>query len=218
MGVGIASRVTVDGIDYDFAPDTVTVDFDSNERMVATLGDTFLYRDSVLAGLPDVEERFSAITFPIGGLETDTDRRRVQLLRVQGGFHTLALWVPERMVYTATETQTAFYIGRRRRDAGVAHDRAAMFPMTATRNGSALSVTVVAGETPSVPAAGVLNLATTPKTTGIYKDYTAFAVAASSAGDVIEVTYYPLLRVFIERPRVGYSTVTESHDLTMVER
>jgi len=218
MGVGLSHDVTIDGVDYDYAPDVTSIDIENNERIVPTNGDTFLIRDQVLAGLPDVEERFPAIPFPSSGTDTDAERRRLQLLRVTGGFHTMALWVPERAIYTAIAGQTAFYLGRRRRDAGVVHGRSGLFPMTATLNGVALTVSVVAGSAPSVPVAGILNVATDAVTSGEYLDYTKFTLAACTAGDVVEVTYYPLLRVYASRTHVSYTGTNESHDLVFVER
>lgn len=222
MSVGITNLVTLDGTEIDFAPDDVSVDPESNERVVSTMGDTFLYRDIILAGLPDIEERFRSITFPMGGMENDTERRRAQMLRVQGGFHTLALWVPERMVWTATTGQTLFYFGRRRRDAGIVYGRTGLFPISITRTSSGVAttqtVTIVAGSAPSVPAAGACNVATDPVASGSYKDYSAFALSACTAGDTIEAKIHPLLRVYVERPRVDFRSVVEQHDLVFVER
>lgn len=218
MSVGITSDVTIDGVDYDWAPDTTSLDIESSEIAVAAKSETFLYRDQVLAGLPDVEERFRAIPFSTSALENDTERRRLQLLRMQGGFHWLALWAPERAIYTATEGQTAFFLPRRRRDAGAVLGRSGSFPLTVTRNSVAQTYALVAGSSPATPSSGTCNVATDPVASGEYRDYTAFALSACTAGDVIELTYYPYLRVYVERPRVSYQSVTESHDFVFVER
>lgn len=218
MTLGITANVTLDGVDLDWLPDSVSIDPETNELAVRTRGDTFLYRDQVLAGLPDVEECWRSISFPAGGGETDAERRLLQLLRVRGGFHTLALWVPERMVYTATAGQTLFYFGRRRRDAGIVYAKTTEFPVTITRNATSQTVVVVAGSSPAVPASGVANVATLAVSTGSYQDYSAFAVSACAAGDVIEATIRPVLRVYWERARVDYRSVIERHDGAFVER
>jgi len=168
-----------------------------NEFAQKTMSDTKLYRDYHLAGLPNVEESFQ-ITLPIGGLATDDEVRAAERLRLLGGFHTAALWKYERAYYTAVAGQTDFYIASRRRDAASVKGIAGLHPALCwkTSGGSTTAQTpvMISGNNPSVPVAGIVNVAEEPITTGDYLDYTKFCLAACAAGDIVEIAVMPLFR------------------------
>jgi hypothetical protein len=216
--IGIRETIEIDGSLLTFGAESLSIDPSRTEDAVKTLSDTKLYRQYAMAGLPNVEESFR-ITLPIGGLATPEEVRAAERLRLLGGFHTAALWKYERAYYTATAGQTAFYIARRRRDAASVKGIANLYPALAWKNDVALTVVMIAGSAPSVPVAGVVNIADTPIASGDYLDYTKFRVAACGAGDVLELAVMPLFRVYVEAPRVDFPSGTqERHNLVLVER
>lgn len=216
--LGIRETIEIDGALLTFGAESLSLDPARNEFAVTTLSDTKLFRTYTLAGLPNVEESFR-ITLPVGGLATDAEVRTVERLRLLGGFHTVALWKYERAFYTATTGQTDFYIPRRRRDAASVKGIANLYPALCWKNGTVQTIAMISGAAPSVPASGIVNIADTPVSSGVYLDYTKFCLAACAAGDVIEFAVMPLFRVYVDSPRVDFpSGNRERHDLVLVER
>lgn len=219
LPLGILETIEIDGLTVPFGAESLSVTPDRNEIAIKTKGDTKLYRTYNLAGLPNVEESF-VITLPVGGLAKPEEIRAVERLRLLGGFHTAALWKYERAYYTATDGQTDFYIGNRRRDAASVKGISGLYPPLVWLNGTEIAtVSVISGSNPSVPVAGVCNVGDTPISTGVYRDYTKFCLAACAAGDIIEFAVMPLFRVYVSNPRIDFPGGNmERHDVVLLER
>lgn len=219
MPRGTLEVIEIDGQTFAFGAENLSIVPDRNESAVKTKGDTKLYRDYNLAGLPNVEESF-AITLPIGGMVTDAEIRAAERLRLLGGFHTASVWKYERQYYTAVAGQTDFYIASRRRDAASVKGISGLYPPLVWLNGSAVAtVSVVSGYAPATPGAGACNVGDTPVPSGSYRDYTKFCLAACNAGDIIEFAVMPLFRVYVASPRIDFpSGNQERHDLVLLER
>lgn len=219
MPLGILETIEIDGVTFPFGAEWLSIVPGRNESPVKTKGDTKLYRDYTLAGLPNVEESFS-ITLPVGGLAQPDEVRAAERLRLLGGFHTAALWKYERQFYTAIDGQTDFYIANRRRDAASVKGISGLYPPLVWLNDVAIAtVSVIAGASPSVPVAGVCNVGDTPVSTGAYRDFTKFCLAACAAGDLIEFAVMPLFRVYVSNPRIDFASGNqERHDLVLLER
>lgn len=216
--IGIRETIEIDGTLLTFGAESLSVDPARNESGVRTMSDTKLYRAYTMAGLPNVEETFR-ITLPIGGIATPEEVRAVERVRKLGGFHTVAWWKYERQFHTTVAGQTDFYIESRRRDAASVKGIANLYPALCWLNGTPLTVVMVAGAAPSVPVAGIANVGDTPISSGAYLDYTKFCLAACAAGDIIEFAVMPLIRFWVEAPRMDFpSGNQERHDLVLVER
>lgn len=228
---GLWHLIAIDGVDLSVNPESINAVPALQETNVDTIGDSVLFSDWVLAGLPDKEGRLRISLSPMSGYdgeEADDELRLIRRIKAKSGHRTLSLWKPDNAFYTATAGQVRFLFPRRRRHAPESLGRdgatktACPFRCWITPlGGSATEQTAVfaAGPAVATPADGTVNVARTPHTSGDEIDYTEFRVRECTAGEIIEIEYYPLLIVAVVDPAQAFPNETrEEHSLAFMER
>ncbi len=200
-------KIWVDDFELPFFPDRLSPQHTIYQYpFKAADGSTVLYKPYGTAGNPDQAIDFSWL-LPFSWIpeEHQATREKLEEILSEGGLHTLCLWKPMLLTYTAALGQDTFYIPRRRQNAATVFslDEYGDYLMTFTVNGVARDLAfedVVDDST--VVADGDVSVSRTLDTRGRLMVKTSPSIGpgdipAGKVGAKVQLLFYPVHTVFI---------------------
>lgn len=228
---GTDRPILIDGIELGIMP----ADLDAPPEPVSDYldrldgGASEHQRRPFFLGAPNYSDRYS-YTFAYDQIQGD-DRVKMELIRVRGGIHRLVVWRMVPVIWTCLAGVQQYYLPRFRKpaahlysglrmggDAGSIVIGTETFPIDATLNDVALTVTYAEGPALVAPGAGEIVISRQPDVTGEAADYVPILLGDTVVtGDELILWGCWAHEVSLRAPGLTMRGQTESHAYTFEE-